>query len=278
MSRRTTNDWAGESIEDLRARWGRESVVLYGKIDSTNAAAGDLAEDGYPAGTLVLCREQSAGRGRAGHEWHSPRDAGVYLSMILRPVDLAHPAMLSILAGLGVVERLDAGFRGLAPGLKWPNDVVAAGKKIGGVLAEASWSESRPRYLVVGVGINVRPLGRSAPKELSGMATAIDTVTGGKASLAEVADCVVAGLETWLPAAPATLEGDLLARVDRYDWLRDRRARLTMPGDASGQRGTCVGIAPDGALLFRPDRGALRRVGDGVIDPWADQPSGTRGG
>ena len=269
MSRRKTTEWAGESLEALQGRWDRESVMLYGKVDSTNEVARDLAEDGAPAGTVVLCREQTAGRGRAGHEWHSPRDAGVYLSMVLRPADLSHPGMISILGGLGVVERLDAHFRGLAPRLKWPNDLIAGGLKVGGVLAEASWSESRPRYLVVGVGINVRPLGSDTPAEVRDRATAVDSVIGETASLVEVADCVISGLETWLPHAPASLDGDLLTRVDRYDWLRDRRARLTLPGAEDGHAGTCVGIAPDGALLFRPDRGALRRVSDGVVDPWS---------
>jgi BirA family biotin operon repressor/biotin-[acetyl-CoA-carboxylase] ligase len=176
--------------------------------------------------------------------------------------------MISIVGGLGVLERLDVRFQGLAPRLKWPNDLIAGGLKFGGILAEATWSESRPRYLVVGVGINVRPLGSDAPAEVRDRATAIDAEIGETASLVEVADCVIAGLETWLPRAPVSLEGDLLTRVDRYDWLRDRRARLTLPGAEEGQTGTCVGIAPDGALLFRPDRGALRRVSDGVVDPW----------
>jgi BirA family biotin operon repressor/biotin-[acetyl-CoA-carboxylase] ligase len=199
MSRRKTTEWAGESLEALQVRWDRESVVLYGKIDSTNEAARELAENGAAAGTIVLCREQTAGRGRAGHEWHSPRDAGVYLSMVLRPADLSHPGMISILGGLGVLERLDVHYQGLAPRLKWPNDLIAGGLKLGGVLAEATWSESRPRFLVVGVGINVRPLGSDVPAAVRDRATAIDSEIGATASLVEVADCVIAGLETWLP-------------------------------------------------------------------------------
>jgi len=269
MSRRTTTDWDGHPLADLRKRWDRESVFLYGKIDSTNQAARDLAEDGAPAGSVVVCREQTAGHGRAGHAWYSPKDSGLYLSLVLRPDDLSHPAMITILAGLGVVERLDSGFRGLSPGLKWPNDLIADDLKLGGVLAEASWSESRPRYLVVGVGINVRPIGRTAPADVKRVATALDTVLDSRGQLADVADAVIAGIESRLLRAPRSLDGVLLEEVDRYDWLRDRRARLTLPGDETGQSGTCVGIAPDGALLFRPDRGALRRVTDGVVDPWA---------
>ena len=269
MSRRRTTEWDGHSLADLRVRWNRDSVFLYGKIDSTNEAARDLAEGGAPAGSVVVCREQTAGRGRAGHAWHSPRDAGLYLSLILRPDDLSHPAMISILAGLGVAERLDSGFRGLSPRLKWPNDLIAADLKLGGVLAEASCSESHPRYLVVGVGINVRPIGRTAPADVERRAAALDTVLDSSVQLVDVADAVITGLETRLLDAPRSLGGALLEEVDRYDWLRDRRATLRLPGDQNGQSGTCVGIAPDGALLFRPDRGALRRVTDGTVDPWA---------
>jgi BirA family biotin operon repressor/biotin-[acetyl-CoA-carboxylase] ligase len=176
--------------------------------------------------------------------------------------------MVSILSGLGIVERLDAGFPGLQPALKWPNDIVAMGLKLGGVLAEASWQDAHPMHLVVGVGLNIRPLGADAPAELQGLATTMDSVLGQPADFAAVADRVIEGLETWLPRSPITLTADLLDRVDRYDWLRDRRARFTPPGAEEGQPGTCVGIAPDGALLFRPDRGALKRVTDGVVDPW----------
>jgi len=185
--------------------------------------------------------------------------------------------MISILAGLGIVESLDRGFSGLRPGLKWPNDIVAGGLKLGGALAEAAWLDGRPQHLVVGVGLNVRPLGKDAPGELEGRATSMQAVMGEPVPLVEVADRVIDGLETWLPRAPASLSGELLERVDRYDWLRDRRVRLTPPGAETGQPGTCVGIAPDGALLFRPDQGALRRVTDGVVDPWAGTSPTERG-
>ena len=263
------SDWDGHPLAELQQRWNRESVVLYGKIDSTNEAAAELADEGSPEGTIVLCREQTAGRGRGGHGWYSPRDAGLYMSLVFRPRQMLHPSLISILSGLGIAERLDTTFKGLRPGIKWPNDVVAAGRKLGGVLAEAAWSESHPRHLVIGVGINVRPLSVDAPAEVLDRATALDTELDREVELIEVADAVIAGLEAWLPDAPATMDRPLLDRVDKYDWLRDRRGVLTLPGEEQGHAGTCVGIAPDGALLFRPDRGALRRVTDGVIDPWA---------
>jgi BirA family biotin operon repressor/biotin-[acetyl-CoA-carboxylase] ligase len=254
-------------VANLKKRWGREDVHSYGRIDSTNEAAKALAEKGASTGTIVVAREQSAGRGRIGRGWYSPRDAGVYLSMIFHPWDLSHPAPISILAGLGIVQQLDRGFPGLMPRLKWPNDVIAADRKLGGILAEASWGEAAARYLVVGVGINVRQISATAPAKVRDEAVAMDEVLKGKMPLADVADAVIEGLEAHLGDAPAVLAEALLAEVDRYDWLRDRRAVLTLPGDeGESVEGMCVGIAPDGALLFRPDRGALRRVRDGTVE------------
>jgi BirA family biotin operon repressor/biotin-[acetyl-CoA-carboxylase] ligase len=264
--RRTVAQWDGISRAALKERWRREEVYPYGCIDSTNEAARDLAGKGVPAGTVVVCREQSAGKGRAGRAWHSPRDAGVYLSMIFRPQEVAGLAPLSILAGFGVVQRLDQAFPGLQPRLKWPNDVMANDRKLGGVLAEAVWSHAAPRHVVVGVGINVRPVRPQAPAAVQRTATAVDAILDSRIDLVEVADAVIGGLEAYMGEPPAELPAVLLEEVDRYDWLRDRRALVTPPGEQNGAVGVCVGIAPDGALLFRPDRGALRRVQDATVE------------
>ena len=155
MSRRQVKKWAGHSAEELRERWGRESVFLFGSVDSTNQAAADLAEEGAPEGSIVLAREQSAGRGRDGRRWHSPPGSGLYLSMLYRPGVAELGPLISILAGLGVTRRLDYAFPGLDPAVKWPNDIMAGDRKIGGILAEAVWGDGGPRHLVVGVGLNV---------------------------------------------------------------------------------------------------------------------------
>lgn len=269
MSRHAATKWEGLDAKGLAKRWGRARVVPFGKVDSTNDAAKELAETDAPAGTVVVCREQTAGRGRAGKRWASPPGRGVYLSAIFRPRDLAHPAPLSILAGLGVVRALDDRFSGLGPKLKWPNDVIVADRKCGGILAEAAWSEAVPRYLVVGVGINVRPLPKGTPAAIRRGAGSLEEALGRSVPLLDVADGVVEGLDMYLSDPPVVLEAPLLAVLDRYDWLRDRRVRLTPPGEESVSTGVCVGIAPDGALLFRPDRGALRRVENAIVEPEA---------
>lgn len=265
MKRRPVKKWAGLTVDELRKRWKRDSVHLYGSIDSTNEAARELADEDAPEGTVVLCREQKAGRGRLGRTWHSPSGKGVYLSVIFRPQKPVIPPLASVLAGLGVVVELDRAFPSLDPKLKWPNDLMAGDRKFGGVLCEACWSDADPRYLVVGVGVNVKPMKDALPKSLRARATWIEAHQED-VELPSVADAVLEGLEARLRSLRASMDVAELDLLDRYDWLKNRRVTVTEADEEKGAVGVCVGIAPDGALLFRPDRGALRRVTSATVE------------
>lgn len=265
MSPREVKTWNGRSADELRKRWDRESVRLYGSVTSTNDVARDLAEEDAPEGTVVLAREQTKGKGRAGKSWLSPA-GGLYLSMIFRPGEAVNPDLLPLLAGMGIVRQVDVGFPELEPMLKWPNDLILDDRKAGGVLSEASRGERSIRFLVVGVGVNVGPLPDDAPPEIAERATSLEEVLGRKVDPVDVADAVIDGLEAFVPEAPARLSAQQLDLVDRYDWLQDRRVRVRLPDEEEPLPGVCVGIAPDGALLFRPDRGALRRLHSATIE------------
>lgn len=256
--------WAGRTADELRDRWSRESVHPYGSVDSTNERAAELAESGAPAGTVVLAREQTEGRGRGGRRWHSPPDAGLYMSVIFRPDRIENPVLLQLVAGLGIAAELDSDFEGLGPAVKWPNDLIADGRKFGGVLSEAAWEEDTPRHLIVGAGINVGEPGE-LPEELRGGATSMQEVLGEEVPLVDVADAVLRGLERRLVDPPRSLDEPSLDLLDRYDWLRDRRVDVQPDDEDEYLDGVCVGVAPDGALLFRPDRGALRRLHSATV-------------
>lgn len=135
---------------------------LWDEIDSTNTRATQLAAGGAPEGVVVMARLQTAGRGRQGRTWVSPPNSGIYISFLLRPTlpPQAVPLM-SLATGVAVVEAV-ANVTGLAVGLKWVNDIVADGKKVGGILAEMTTSTDpaapgagSSRSLVVGIGLNV---------------------------------------------------------------------------------------------------------------------------
>jgi BirA family transcriptional regulator, biotin operon repressor / biotin---[acetyl-CoA-carboxylase] ligase len=146
-------------------------LVSRDTVGSTNDEATRLARSGAEQGTLVWALEQTAGRGRRGREWVSPR-GNLYASLVLRPVcQLEHAAQLGFVAALAVGDALAALVPGLRePALKWPNDVLVGGRKIAGVLLESEIGENaRLAFLIVGVGINLV----SAPTDAEFPATSI---------------------------------------------------------------------------------------------------------
>jgi BirA family biotin operon repressor/biotin-[acetyl-CoA-carboxylase] ligase len=141
--------------DELAERLAVPYVAAFASIGSTLDVAHALAEAGAAAGTLVLADAQSAGRGRMGRSWRSEPGAGIWLTLIERPRDIAALDVLSLRIGLALAPALDA----FAPGpvrLKWPNDLYVDGRKLAGILVEARWRDGAPEWVAIGVGINVR--------------------------------------------------------------------------------------------------------------------------
>ncbi|MGD2215785.1 MAG: biotin--[acetyl-CoA-carboxylase] ligase [Gemmatimonadales bacterium] len=261
---RKASSWEGQRLAVLRERWDRPHVHIYSSIDSTNTLAVKLAEEGAAAGTIVLADQQTSGRGVSLRRWHSPKGAGLYLSLVLRPQEVSNPLLLPLLAGLGTARAVETLVSGAAVAVKWPNDLIVADRKAGGVIAEAAWSNTRPKYIVLGIGVNVHQKTADFPAALRGVAIALDAAAGRTLSRLELADRIIDEVEISCLNPPEILDREFLRRFDDYDWLRDRRCSIDSVG-STPLLGTAVGIAPDGALLFRPDRGALQRVTAGHV-------------
>ena len=256
--------WEGQSAADLQQRWDRPHVHIYGRVDSTNTRARELAEAGAAAGTLIVADEQTAGRGLESRRWHSPRGSGLYLTLVLRPSRLVNPTLIPLIAGMAVARSIERSMADMHVGIKWPNDLIVRDRKAGGVLCESTWAGKEPNYLVIGVGINVSQGADEFPSELRDIATSLWLAGGGGPSRLELADLVIDELEERCAAPPDTLDRESLKEFDERDWLRDRRCSIERDGTPP-VRATVVGIAPDGALLFRPDRGALERITAGHV-------------
>lgn len=161
----------------LKTRWlGRAAGwrnELWETIGSTNTRAAELAAEGAPQGVIVLARHQTAGRGRLGRTWVSPVDAGLYMSLILRPqAPQSQIPLLTIAAGIAVADAIRS-VCDLEVGLKWVNDIIYNHRKVGGILAEmpASGNSSAaakqlPQAVIVGIGINVNLKQEDIPEEL----------------------------------------------------------------------------------------------------------------
>jgi BirA family biotin operon repressor/biotin-[acetyl-CoA-carboxylase] ligase len=177
--------WLGREV-----RW-EESCA------STNDLAREMAAAGAPHGSLAVTEEQTAGRGRLGRAWHSPRSKGLYLSVLLRPsgpFDTA-PA-LPIATGVALAQTAMK-ITGKPATIRWPNDVLMGGRKLAGILAEAHDPGTDQAHWIVGIGFNVTHSPGDFPEEFAEEATSLAIETGNPLSRLPVLPTLLGTLEEW---------------------------------------------------------------------------------
>jgi BirA family transcriptional regulator, biotin operon repressor / biotin---[acetyl-CoA-carboxylase] ligase len=205
----------------------RPHIRHFFKIGSTNQAAMEAAQQGAPEGTVFVAEEQTAGRGRGGHSWHSAPSTGVYMSAILRPRMSPGDALpLTLAVGLAVAQAVEE-VAEVRPDLRWPNDLLIAKRKFCGILTEMQAEPTRVRHVVVGIGINVNH--DEFPPEIAQVATSLRVATGQTVSR-------------------VALTGAVLRALDReYRKLNDRASILRRFEEASSYaRGKQVQVDEDG--------------------------------
>ena len=235
-------------------------------VTSTNDDARELALAGAGHGTAVVAAEQTRGRGTKGKVWHSPPGLGLYASFILRgpaagPVPFLH--LLPLAAGLAASDAVlavaDAAVR-----LKWPNDLVHDGKKLGGILSEGVSGGPAGDFAVVGVGINVGHDPRDFPADLRASSTSLRIIGGRAVTIQSVFDGLCRALDCWYNA---------LARGDKGSVIKTFEARMAFPAGlpirvatAAGTfTGICRGLDEDGRLLVQRDGAAGLVALDAVL-------------
>ncbi len=152
----------------------------YEEVISTQAIADDLARGGAPEGTVVVAREQMAGEGRFGRRWLSPR-GGLYMSLVLRPDRVEGVHLLSLVGALAAVEGVRQG-SSVSPQIRWPNDVVIRGRKLGGVIANATMIGESVVSVVLGIGVNCN-FSAKGLGELAGTSTTLKELLGKRVDL-----------------------------------------------------------------------------------------------
>ena len=160
---------------ELKSIWNTEwigqEILYFESIDSTNTKAKELAEQGYPSGTLVVANHQNDGKGRRGRSWESPSNTGIFMTLMLKPdINPNNASMLTLVAALAVAKAITE-ITGEDAKIKWPNDIVVNGKKVCGILTEMSAQFDYINHIVVGIGINVH--NEEFPEELREMATSL---------------------------------------------------------------------------------------------------------
>ncbi|MEO8433520.1 MAG: biotin--[acetyl-CoA-carboxylase] ligase [Pyrinomonadaceae bacterium] len=220
------------------------------------------AKSGASEGLCIVAREQTHGRGRHERVWNSPRDAGLYLSVLLRPqFDISIWPLITLMAALAVADALrEAGE--LQTDIKWPNDIVVHDQKLSGILAETVETE-RGLACVLGIGINL--LNDAIPTELQGRATSITALTGKDANAEQLLTALLEHLARHY-AQLAEAEGP--AAVIR-DWTASSSFAIgklvRVDTGAEVFEGQTRGLESDGALRVQIAGGETRIVRSGDV-------------
>ena len=258
-------------------RLGRP-VRFFPAIDSTNDVAHAEAHAGAGDGLLVIADEQTAGRGRLDRRWWAPPGACLLMSLLLRPdIPLGRAGQLTMCLGLGAAEGI-ADVTGVRVGLKWPNDLVLAGHKLGGMLTELRTAGDRLDYAVLGLGINVNVIfnaGAEAgtehgdnsslvvrpPADLIGLATSLQMALGRPVDRLTLLTAIVARTEAWLDRLLAG-ESPHEAWAGRLDTLG---CPVTVNTAAGALHGQAIGVTPEGALRVRDAHGREHVIWSGDV-------------
>ena len=239
-------------------------LVVLGSVDSTNDELRRLAAQGAREGTVVLADHQRQGRGRRGRTWHSPAGQGLYVSVLFRPTARLENVTRWTLAGAVAACAACRGMTGVPVEIEWPNDLVHASRKLGGVLTEMRSRGARATELVLGTGLNVLQRDEDFPLELARVATSLACAAGRPVDRLELAACY---LEQLGQVAARLRDGEWASVARRWEaWApggRGRRVRVSLAARVGGRatyEGTTRGLDERGALRVLRDDGGLESV------------------
>ena len=249
--------------EHLRTRWlGQQTITCFDIVESTNTEANRLARNGAPEGTLIVADAQTSGRGRLGRSWASPPGNGLYLSIILRPS--CPPAWLpglTLTAGVAVASAIQQ--TRVRPRLKWPNDILVAGRKVGGILAEAFFDKRRIDFAILGIGINVNTEGPELPVSVRNLATSLRLSLGKAVSRIHLLQDLLYEFEQWYESFRTGAFETILETWREFDTTLGNMVEVFLP--ETRLVGVAEALESDGTLLVRDKQGCLHRIVAGDV-------------
>lgn len=236
------------------------TLLRFDTVTSTNDIAREMAQRGAEEGLTVIARSQTAGRGRKGRQWASPEGEGLYLSLLLRPrINAADASLLPLAAAIGVAETLRFDFH-IEADIKWPNDILARGRKICGILVESAIEGHDLQFAIMGIGINVRQ--REFREEIADNATSILIESGVERSIDEVMAALLPRLDLWYRESLIRPERIVARWEELSSYARGREVTIISPEGVI--EGTTRGLTRRGSLIVEVD-GETREFFSGEV-------------
>lgn len=220
------------------------SFVELDDVDSTQAIAKGLAAKGALEGTTVIAKSQSSGKGRLGRSWVSPT-GGLYMSFILRPAGIPKPELIALVTAVAVVDGIKHA-TGLNTVIRWPNDIMAEGKKLAGVIAEAQADKQAITEVVVGVGVNCNA-NVSNEERLGNEATSLTEELEKQTEISALKNSILDSFsylyERW------RVGEDMMALWKGYVATLGKSVSIKLKTDETAFPCQAVGIDPEGSLV-----------------------------
>ena len=242
-------------------------IKYFDSIGSTNDEALARAAADAPDMSIIIADEQTAGRGRLNRKWFTPKETALAFSLILRPTDEEKPHLSRTigLAALAVAQSLQE--RGLIAQIKWPNDVLIAGRKVCGILMEAVWSGEDVDCVVIGIGVNVLKGSVPPAESLQFPATSLEEELGYPPKRLEILRDILAA---FINIRQQITSDEFVTNWENLLAFRGELVQVEANG-APGTVGSLVGLEPDGSLQLRNERGEsiTVRFGDVRLRPLA---------
>ena len=239
------------------------SYQYYGEIDSTNSEAKRRIRGGCQDGLVIIAENQTAGRGRMGRKWLSRPGKGLYFSVVLFPAYLPidQAALLVPLTAVGVCRALEE--FGIQVDLKWPNDLLYQGRKLGGILLEISGEADRVRYAILGIGINVNLAKEDVPPELADIVTSVAMIKGEEVGRRLLLEKILESLDSYYRRFSRGGSDTFINEYRSLCWTVGRSIRFEWQGKIWD--GFAQGIEADGALRVQMENGDTLALRSGDV-------------
>jgi len=238
-----------------------KNLHLVSKIQSTNTLAMDIATQGAPEGTVVLAEVQTAGKGRLGRSWFSPK-GNIYLSVILRPnIPLQKSPLVTLMGSVAVATAIQETCN-LPALIKWPNDVYIQGKKVSGLLTEMSAEQDRIRHLVLGIGINANMDCSHLPDDVRLHTTTLAAETHSHINRTMLVRQLLQSLDHWYRQFLSD-DQDVLKEWKKLNITLGKRVMVTDCNETF--EGQALGIDKEGRLIIKRDNDTTQHIAAGDV-------------
>lgn len=226
-----------------------KKIIYKDEIDSTNSFAFKLAFGGEAEGTCIIAETQDAGKGRLGRKWFSPVGKNLYISVVLRPhIPPSNVYPITFLSSLAVYDTVKTLLSDIDPVLKWPNDVLVAGKKICGTLLELSTEADMVRFVIVGIGLNINMGENEIDKEIKDTATSLFMLTKKPFERSMVCGILLTNIERYYTIFTEKGPDEICSIWEDRAQIKGKYLEIKQMGEV--YKGVSEGIDRDGGILL----------------------------